>query len=63
MITFLIVYKHNTSPGFGNIKMMFDGAPNLSEIQLAIINKHKWGINDFAIVNIIPIRSELLESN
>lgn len=63
MITFLIVYKHNTSPAFCNIKMIFDGAPNLSEIQLTIINKHKWKIEDFAIVNIIPIKSELLETN
>ena len=62
MITFLIVYKHNVaSTEFKNMKFISDGAPSLSEIQLKIIDKHKWKINEFAIINIIPIRTELCD--
>ena len=62
MITFLIVYKHNASISeYKNMKFISDGAPNLSEIQLKIININNWKINDFSIINIIPIKTELLE--
>lgn len=58
-MTFLIVYKHNVGDNFYNITYFCDGAPILSEIQLNIINKHKWNISEFAIINIIPIKTEL----
>lgn len=62
MITFLIVYKHNVaSTEYKNMKFISDGAPSLSEIQMKIIDKHKWKINEFAIINIIPIRTELCD--
>lgn len=62
MITFLIVYKHNASISeYKNMKFISDGAPNLSEIQLKIMNINNWKINDFSIINIIPIKTELLE--
>lgn len=62
MITFLIVYKHNASVSeYKNMKFISDGAPNLSEIQLKIIEINNWKINDFAIINIIPIKTELFE--
>lgn len=59
---FLIVYKHNVGNNFFNITYFCDGAPALSEIQLKIIDKHKWSINEFAIINIIPIKTELKNS-
>ena len=60
MITFLIVYKHNASISeFKNMRIVSDGAPNLSEIQLKIMNSNNWKLNDFAIINIIPIKTEL----
>lgn len=59
MIRFLIVYKYNIGNNFYNIEYYCDGAPILSEIQLKIIQKHKWNINDFAIINILPIKNEL----
>lgn len=59
---FLIVYKHNVGNNFFNITYFCDGAPALSEIQLKIIEKHKWNISEFAIINIIPIRTELKNS-
>lgn len=63
MITFLIVYKHNASVSeYKNMKFLSDGAPNLSEIQLKIIETHKWKISEFSIVNIIPIKTELFEN-
>ena len=62
MITFLIVYKHNASISeYKNMKFISDGAPNLSEIQLKIMNINNWKINDFSIINMIPIKTELLE--
>lgn len=62
MITFLIVYKHNASISeYKNMKFISDGAPSLSEIQLKIMEVNKWKITDFAIINIIPIRTELYE--
>lgn len=62
MITFLIVYKHNASVSeYKNMKFVSDGAPNLSEIQLKIMEINNWKINDFAIINIIPIKTELFE--
>lgn len=62
MITFLIVYKHNSSISeFKNMKIISDGAPNLSEIQLKIMEANKWKITDFSIINIIPVKSELTE--
>ena len=62
MITFLIVYKHNASISeFKNIKFLSDGAPSLSEIQLKIMEFHKWNINDFSIINIIPVKTEIFE--
>ena len=62
MITFLIVYKHNVATTeYKNMKFISDGAPSLSEIQLKIINKHNWKINEFSIINIIPIRTELCD--
>jgi len=62
MITFLIVYKHNASISeYKNMKFVSDGAPSLSEIQLKIIDLHKWKVNDFAIINILPIKTELFE--
>lgn len=60
-MTFLIVYKHNVGNNFFNIVYFCDGAPVLSEIQLKIIDKHKWNINEFAIINIIPIKTELIK--
>ena len=63
MITFLIVYKHNVAQTeYKNLKFISDGAPSISEIQLKIIEKHKWNINDFAIINIIPVKTELFEN-
>lgn len=63
MITFLIVYKHNASISeYKNMKFLSDGAPSLSEIQLKIIETHKWKISEFSIVNIIPIKTELFEN-
>ena len=59
---FLIVYKHNVGNNFFNITYFCDGAPALSEIQLKIIEKHKWNISEFAIINIIPIKTELKNS-
>lgn len=62
MITFLIVYKHNASVSeYKNMKFISDGAPSLSEIQLKIMEINNWKINDFAIINIIPIKTELFE--
>lgn len=62
MITFLIVYKHNASISeYKNMKFLSDGAPNLSEIQMKIMEINKWKINDFSIINIIPIKNEILE--
>ena len=62
MITFLIVYKHNASISeYKNMKFISDGAPSLSEIQLKIMEDTKWKITDFAIINIIPIKTELYE--
>lgn len=62
MVTFLIVYKHNASISeFKNMKFISDGAPNLSEIQLKIMEEHKWKLTDFAIISIIPIRTELCQ--
>jgi len=62
MITFLIVYKHNASVSeYKNMKFVSDGAPSLSEIQLKIMEINNWKINDFAIINIIPIKTELFE--
>lgn len=60
MITFLVVYKHNASVSeYKNMRIISDGAPNLSEIQLKIMNANNWKLNDFAIINIIPIKTEL----
>ena len=59
MITFLIVYKHNVSNVFNNLVYLSDGAPCLSDIQLKIIELHNWKINDFGIINIIPIKTEI----
>ena len=62
MITFLIVYKHNASVSeYKNMKFISDGAPSLWEIQLKIMEINNWKINDFAIINIIPIKTELFE--
>lgn len=62
MITFLIVYKHNASISeYKNMKFISDGAPSLSEIQLKIMEDHKWKVEDFSIINIIPIKTELCE--
>lgn len=62
MITFLVVYKHNASISeFKNIKLTSDGAPNISVIQMKIMDNHKWKIDEFAIINIIPVKTELLE--
>ena len=58
---FLIVYKHNVGNNFFNITYFCDGAPALSEIQLKIIEKHKWNISEFAVINIIPVKTELLK--
>lgn len=63
MITFLIVYKHNASVSeYKNMKYLSDGAPSLSEIQLKIMELNKWKVNDFSIINIIPIKTELFEN-
>jgi len=63
MITFLIVYKHNASISeFKNLKFISDGAPSLSEIQLKIMEINKWKLTDFSIINIIPVKTELLEN-
>ena len=63
MITFLIVYKHNASISeFKNLKFISDGAPSLSEIQLKIMDINKWKLTDFSIINIIPVKTELLEN-
>lgn len=43
------------------MKFVSDGAPSLSEIQLKIIELNNWKINDFSIINIIPIKTELFE--
>lgn len=61
MTEFLVVYvyKPNTSNNFFNLTYFSNSAPVLSEIQLKIIEKHHWGINDFAIINIMPIKTEL----
>lgn len=62
MITFLIVYKHNASISeYKNMKFVSDGAPSLSEIQLKIMELNKWKITDFAVINIIPIKTEIFE--
>lgn len=62
MITFLVVYKHNSSTSaFNNLTYICDGAPSLSEIQSKIIKSHNWSIKDFSIINIIPIKTELFE--
>ena len=62
MITFLIVYKHNASISeFKNMKFISDGAPNISEIQMKIMEANNWKLTDFAIINIIPIKTELYE--
>lgn len=62
MITFLIVYKHNASVSeYKNMKFVSDGASSLSEIQLKIMEINNWKINDFAIINIIPVKTELFE--
>ena len=62
MITFLVVYKHNASISeFKNIKFISDGAPNISVIQMKIMDNHKWKIDEFAIINIIPVKTELVE--
>ena len=64
MITFLIVYKHNeASTEYKNMTFISDGAPSLSEIQMKIMDKHKWNITDFAIINIIPVKTELNNYN
>lgn len=61
MITFLIVYKHNASISeYKNMKFLSDGAPSLSEIQMKIIELNNWKLEDFAIINIIPIKTEIL---
>ena len=53
MITFLIVYKHNSSISeFKNMKIISDGK---------IMEANKWKITDFSIINIIPVKSELTE--
>ena len=63
MITFLIVYKHNASVSeYKNMKYLSDGAPSLSEIQLKIMELNKWKVNDFSIINIIPVKTELFEN-
>ena len=63
MITFLVVYKHNASVSeFKNLKFISDGVPNLSEIQLKIMDTHKWKITDFSIINMIPIKTEIIEN-
>ena len=59
---FLIVYKHNVGTNFFNIEYFCDGTPILSEIQLKIIEKHKWNLSEFAIINILPIQTELKSS-
>ena len=59
MLKFLVVYKYNIGAKFDNIEYYCSDAPILSEIQLKIMDKHKWNINDFAIINIIPIKVEL----
>lgn len=62
MITFLIVYKHSASISeYKNMKFLSDGAPSLSEIQMKIIELNNWKISDFCIINIIPIKTEILE--
>lgn len=62
MITFLIVYKHNASVSeYKNIQYISDGVPSLSDIQLKIMNKNNWKMNDFAIINIIPVKTELAD--
>lgn len=63
MITFLIVYKYNASVSeYKNMKYLSDGAPSLSEIQLKIMELNKWKVNDFSIINIIPVKTELFEN-
>lgn len=59
MIKFLVVYKYNIGVNFNNLIYYCEGAPMLSEIQLKIMEKHKWSVNDFAIINIIPLKSEI----
>lgn len=62
MITFLVVYKHNASISeYKNMKFLSDGAPSLSEIQMTIMESTKWKLNDFAIINIIPVKTEIYE--
>lgn len=62
MITFLVVYKHNASISeYRNMKFLSDGAPSLSEIQMTIMESTKWKLNDFAIINIIPVKTEIYE--
>lgn len=61
MITFLIVYKFHSSPVINNMKYMSDGAPCLSDIQLKIIETHTCKLTDFAILNIVPVKTELLK--
>jgi hypothetical protein len=43
------------------MKFLSDGAPSLSEIQMKIMEQFKWKLQDFSIVNIIPIKTEFLE--
>ena len=62
MITFLIVYKHNASVSeYKNMQYISDGAPSLSDMQLKIMNKNNWKMNDFAIITIIPVKTELAD--
>lgn len=62
MSSFLIVYKHNASISeYKNMRLTSDGALSLSEVQLKIMEIHKWKLTDFAIINIIPIKTELYE--
>ena len=63
MTTFLIVYKHNASIAVENMTYICDGAPCLSDIQMKIINKHIWKLSDFAVLNIIPIKTEISIDN
>ena len=59
MTTYLIVYKYNIGINFYNILYLCEEAPVLSEIQLQIMQKHKWNIDEFSIINIIPVKNEL----
>ena len=62
MIAFLIVYKHNASISeYKNLVITSDGAPSLSTITKKIIDINNWKLTEFAIINIIPIKSELYD--